>query len=111
MDRVSFSSTLVPLSGIYVVPVRSLMQYAVFLLYLSRFCFSSWWQLEEKLARIFHLVNMVITDIDFPVCLLFGAVCFLNISQSELEAQTLLHHQQRFKTLFFFCFKQRFKTW
>ncbi|KAF3541275.1 hypothetical protein F2Q69_00021596 [Brassica cretica] len=62
----SSSSTLVPLSGIYVVP------------------------LEEKLARIFHLVNMVFTDIDFPVCLLFGTVCFLNISQSELEAQALL---------------------
>ncbi|KAL0684131.1 hypothetical protein Bca4012_050979 [Brassica carinata] len=61
MDRVSFGSTLVPLSGIYVVP------------------------LEE---------NMVFTDIDFPVCLLFGAVCFLNISESELEAQALLVLQE-----------------
>lgn len=50
--------------------------------------------MEEKLARIFHLVNMVFTDIDFPVCLLFGTVCFLNISQSELEAQALLVLQE-----------------
>ncbi|KAL0700920.1 hypothetical protein Bca4012_057042 [Brassica carinata] len=110
MDRFSFSSILVPLSGIYVDSVRSRTTICSFFIVSSLafgaaiLLFSSWWQLEEKRIGIFHLVNMVLMDIDFSVVSWLEQFIFPKFSLvwSELEAQALLVLKGSFSQLMLF---------
>ena len=54
--------------------------------------FSFWWQLQEKLIGIFHLMNMVLMDMKFSVvsCLEQFLFSIFPLVWSELEAQALL---------------------
>ncbi|KAL0794357.1 hypothetical protein Bca101_065734 [Brassica carinata] len=73
IDRFSFSSILLSLSGIYIDSVRSRTAVCSFFIVSSLafgaviLLFSFWWQLEEKHIGIFHLVNVVLMDIEFSV--------------------------------------------
>ncbi|KAL0899066.1 hypothetical protein Bca101_083027 [Brassica carinata] len=61
MDRLSFSSTLVrSLLAVCMFFVVSRLAFGAVILF-----FSSWWQLEGKLIGMFHLVNMLLMDMDF----------------------------------------------
>ncbi|KAF3602540.1 hypothetical protein F2Q69_00038121 [Brassica cretica] len=74
MDFVSFGSNLVPLSGFYIVSVRSLTV------------------LEEKPNGVFLPVNTVLTGFDFPVgsCLDHSHLPIFPLVWSELDVQVLL---------------------
>uniref|UniRef100_A0A0D3D678 Uncharacterized protein n=1 Tax=Brassica oleracea var. oleracea TaxID=109376 RepID=A0A0D3D678_BRAOL len=98
MDFVSFGSNLVPLSGFYIVSVRSLTVVCSSLIVFSLafgvvlLSFSFWWQLEEKPNGVFLPVNTVLTGFDFPVgsCLDHSHLPIFPLVWSELDVQVLL---------------------
>ena len=111
MDFVSFGSNLVPLSGFYIVSVRSLTVVCSSLIVFSLafgvvlLSFSFWWQLEEKPNGVFLPVNTVLTGFDFPVgsCLDHSHLPIFPLVWSELDVQVLLVLQGSSSQLMHVC--------
>ncbi|KAL0743181.1 hypothetical protein Bca4012_084694 [Brassica carinata] len=86
------------LTAIYVASMRSLTSVCSFFVVYSlafgavMLVFSSLWQLKDKLIGIFHLLNMVLTDTEFPTvsCLEQSLFPIFTLVWSELEVQSLL---------------------